>query len=402
MTMIGIAWLAVAPLLAWSASPGDRQPPPLPPEHTASGFEADRMVDEQWDRLDTHEVLYFIRRLNESLGDDLPHLSWESVRGIFRGEGFPYGIRELGLGMVNMLFRGVAENMALLGRLIVLAVLLALLSHVQSAFEADAVARTAYAVVYMGLIAVAMVSFHQAVGVAREVIETLMQFMLALLPLMIALLAGLGAFISAGLFHPFMVFSVHAVGLVMKDWVFPLIYLATVLEIANHFSLRVRLTRFAAVVRHAGVFVMTGAMMLFLAVMTVQGAAGSVADGVALRTVKFTAGAFIPVLGGMFADATELVVNAALILKNALGLLGAGAVVLFAVYPLIQVVSLVITFRLAAALVQPLGDGPFVDALQAMGNGMMLIGLATGAVVLMFFTAITVMVGVGNVAVMLR
>ena len=45
-----------------------------------------------------------------------------------------------------------------------------------------------------------------------------------------------------------------------------------------------------------------------------------------MRTAKFLSGTFIPVVGGMFADAVEVVIGSALILKNAVGLLGVLAI----------------------------------------------------------------------------
>lgn len=360
------------------------------------------LMAEQWEGLDTREVLGFIRQLNESLAPSLPPLTWDTMTGVFRGEGFPYTFRQVMGALARSVFQGVAENAGLLARLVVLAVLMGILQQAQTAFSADGVSRTAYAVVYLALIAVAMVGFHTAAQLARGIVQGLMEFMMALLPLLMTLLAGMGALVTAGLFQPILVMAVHAVSLVVANWVFPLVYVATVLEIASHFPSRVRLTRLAGLLRHGGVFILSITLVIFLGLVSVQGAAGAVADGVALRTAKFATGTFVPVLGGMFADALELVIGSSLMLKNALGILGAAAIILFAFLPLARLVGVVIVFRLAGALVQPLGAGSLAGTLQAMAHGMMLMGLAAAAVVVMFFLAITVVVGTGNLTVMLR
>lgn len=360
------------------------------------------LMAEQWERLDTREVLGFIRQLNESLAPALPPLTWDTVTGVFRGEGFPYTFRQVMGALARSVFQGLAENAGLLGRLVVLAVFMGILQQAQTAFSADGVSRTAYAVVYLALIAVAMVAFHTAAQLARGIVQGLLEFMMALLPLLMTLLAGMGALVTAGLFQPILVMAVHAVGLVVANWVFPLVYVATVLEIASHFPSRVRLTRLAGLLRHGGVFLLSITLVIFLGLVSVHGAAGAVADGVALRTAKFATGTFVPVLGGMFADALELVIGSSLLLKNALGILGAAGIILFAFLPLARLVGLILVFRLAGALVQPLGTGSLAGTLQAMAHGMMLMGLAAAAVVIMFFLAVTVVVGTGNLTVMLR
>lgn len=360
------------------------------------------LMAEQWERLDTREVLGFIRQLNESLAPALPPLTWDTVTGVFRGEGFPYTFRQVMGALARSVFQGLAENAGLLGRLVVLAVFMGILQQAQTAFSADGVSRTAYAVVYLALIAVAMVAFHTAAQLARGIVQGLLEFMMALLPLLMTLLAGMGALVTAGLFQPILVMAVHAAGLVVANWVFPLVYVATVLEIASHFPSRVRLTRLAGLLRHGGVFLLSITLVIFLGLVSVHGAAGAVADGVALRTAKFATGTFVPVLGGMFADALELVIGSSLLLKNALGILGAAGIILFAFLPLARLVGLILVFRLAGALVQPLGTGSLAGTLQAMAHGMMLMGLAAAAVVIMFFLAVTVVVGTGNLTVMLR
>lgn len=71
--------------------------------------------------------------------------------------------------------------------------------------------------------------------------------------------------------------------------------------------------------RSLGIF-----MTVFLSVISVQGTATAVADGVAIKTAKFVTGNFIPVVGRMFTDAADTVISASVILKNTIGLAGAG------------------------------------------------------------------------------
>src|SRR5690606_6660232 len=216
------------------------------------------------------------------------------------------------------------------------------------------------------------------------------------------LMAGVGAFAAAGLLSPASVVLVNGVGLVASQWVLPLIFMGTVLQVVNHLPGRIRIERLAALVRQAGIVLLSAAFLVFLGVMSVQGAAAGVADGVLLRTAKFGAGTFIPVLGGMFADAAELVIGSSLLLKNAVGIFGLVIVASVVAVPLVKVLALVLVFRLAAALVQPIADGTFVEALTAMSDGLVLAGVTAGAVALMFFLALTLLLGVGNAAVMLR
>lgn len=96
-------------------------------------------------------------------------------------------------------------------------------------------------------------------------------------------------------------------------------------------------------------------MTVFLGVISVQGASTAATDGLTIRTAKFIAGNFIPVVGKMFTDATDTVMSASVLLKNTVGVTGLGILFMICVFPLLKVLSLGIIFNLSAAILQPLG-----------------------------------------------
>lgn len=356
----------------------------------------------QWESLGMDDMLSVMGEVYQETGEHLPPLNWETVSGVLRGEGLPIAAGDLLAALAQALFGAIVDNAGLLGRLVLLAVLLAVLHLLQSAFESRSVAATAYTVVYLTMAVFALMAFYDALQLAVGTVRNLVSFMHSILPLLVTLLAGVGAFVSAGLLSPLVVMLVNGVGLIAANLVLPLLFLGTVLDVADHLPGRMRVARLASFMRQAGMVVLALSFTSFLGVVAVQGIAGGVADGALLRTAKYTAGTFIPVLGGMFADAAELVFGSSLVLKNAVGLIGMVAVIMLAAFPLVKVLALIIIFRLAAALIQPIAEGPFVQALGVMGDGLVQIGLVTAAVVLMFFLAMTVVVGAGTAAVMLR
>jgi stage III sporulation protein AE len=60
------------------------------------------------------------------------------------------------------------------------------------------------------------------------------------------------------------------------------------------------------------------------------------------------------------------------------------------------------TFKISSALVEPLGEQELAESLQDMSKGLLFIFVAVASVGIMFFMAIAIIVGAGNLAVMLR
>jgi stage III sporulation protein AE len=122
---------------------------------------------------------------------------------------------------------------------------------------------------------------------------------------------------------------------------------------------------------------------------------------VALRTFKYSAD-LIPIVGKLFKDAVELVVSSGIILKNALGLISLLAIIVIVLAPIIKILAMMFTFKITAALIEPLGEKKLANCLQDMSKGLLYIFVAVASVGIMFFMAVTIIVGAGNVAVMFR
>lgn len=141
---------------------------------------------------------------------------------------------------------------------------------------------------------------------------------------------------------------------------------------------------------------------IFLGILTIQGVAGAVGDSVTFKTAKFGVDAFVPVVGGVLSDALAAVVSSSLLIKNAVGIAGVAVICTIMLIPLLKIITLAFIYKLAGALIQPLGDGQMVSCLNSLGNNLLLIFAAVATVGLLFFFVITIVVGVANITVMLR
>jgi len=298
------------------------------------------------------------------------------------------------LGLVaRYLFGELQLNTRLLGALIVLAVISALLQNLQAGFGSDAVARVAYATCHLILVTLALSSFGVALKAAQRACADLLSFMRPLLPALIALVASSGAPVTAGLLSPITISTVHVVASMASEVVLPVIVLASVLEIINYtwdtFDLS-GVTSFMKVVANA---VLGLSLALFLGMMAVQKAAGAVSDGAAIRTAKFLSSTFIPVVGKMFSDSAEMVFSSSNVLKAAMSAGGALVIFFVIVFPVVKIVSLVFVYRLAAAIVQPLGAKRMSSCLNSIGSSLIMMCVALGAVAMMLWVSLAVIAG---------
>ncbi len=347
------------------------------------------------------QVEDYWHELEQELGEFLPE--W-SIQDIWHrdGERFIPGLGELFTGMVRYLMREVLANIKLMGQLLLLAVAAALLKSLQGAFGSHEVARLTEAVVFFVLLGIAIGSFSLALKIGREAIDSMVNFMLALLPVLLTLMASLGHVTSAALFHPLIIVAVNVMASLVRNVFFPLILFATILYLLNHFSPDFKINRLANLLKDASIWGIGLMLTIFVGITGVQGVAGSIGDAVSLRTAKFMTGAFIPVVGRAMSDAVETVLGYSLLLKNSVTLAGMIILALIIVFPLLKLLALVIIFKFAGAIVQPLGENSLADTLDTMGSCLTLIFAAVATVALAFFIGITIIIGASNAVVMLR
>ncbi len=354
------------------------------------------------DPLELDDVQSYIDQLDSTVKGVVPQLDFRDMAvKLVKGE-LDWKPADILHNMVSMLFKEVVANFALLGKLVVLAVICAVLQNLVCSFEKGTTGQLAYSVTYLVLVTIAIGSFSLAVNTGREVVDAMVTFMQALLPILLTLLVAVGGFASAAIFSPVILATLGIFGSLIKNIILPLFFFVAILGVVSNLTDRFKVTSLADLLKTIGMGLMGVFTTIFLGVLAIQGVAGAVGDSVTFKTARFTVKTFVPLVGGMLSDALDAVISSSLLIKNALGVAGIGVIGAIMIVPLLKIVTLAFTYKLAGSLIQPVADGQMVDCLNSLGNSLFLIFAAVATVGLLFFFTITIVVGIGNITVMLR
>ncbi|MFC4599200.1 stage III sporulation protein AE [Cohnella hongkongensis] len=363
---------------------------------------SDDLARRQSEELELGRIQQYWNNLKSEYGGYFPEGKLPELKQLMFPEGEGMSVGQVLSGLAKFFLHEVLYSGKLLVTIVLLTVFTMLLETMQSAFERNAVSKVAYGIAYLVVIILAVNSFRTAIVYAAEAIGNMVQFMLAMVPLLLTLLAGTGGVTSVAVLHPLIVFMIHTIGTLVHLVVFPLLFFSAVLHLVSAMTERYKATQLANLLRNAGVGLLGILLTVFLGVLSVQGATGAVADGVALRTAKFVTGNFVPVVGKMFSDATDTVMSASLLVKNAVGLAGVIVLIFLCAFPALKILTLAVIYNLAGAVMQPLGDTPIVHCLQTIGKTLIYVFAALASVGLMFFLAVTIILTAGNAALMIR
>lgn len=359
------------------------------------------MFEKQLQSLDLEELTLFWERLVKDYGGFLPESQKGTLMELIKGEK-EVSVKEWLVGFLKYVFHEFLANGKLLGTLIMLTVFSMFLQSLQNSFEKTSVSKIAYAIVLIVLIIIALNSFHVVIDYTIETINTMVSFITALVPLLLALMAGSGGLVSATFFHPVILFLINVCGLFIKYLVLPLLFISALLNITSTLSDNYKVTQLGNLFRNWSIGLLGVFTTVFVGVISVQGASSAVTDGIALRTAKFITGNFIPVVGRMFTDATDTIITASLLLKNTVGLVGMAILLLIVAFPAIKILMVSFVYKFAAAILQPLGGGPVIKCLDIISKSVMYVFASLAMVSLMFFLSLTVIIAAGNLTVMVR
>jgi stage III sporulation protein AE len=371
-------------------------------KQTRQSISPEQIIEEKLERLNLTDLKREVEQINQKTAGYLPELELEDIIALFSRRGMQDKLTAIVRGLVRYLFQEILVNTQLLGELVVLALLVAVLKTFQFNFANAEVSKLANGIIYLVLSIIALDSFKVAVVVARGTITDMVEIMHAILPLLLTLLVSLGSITSATLFHPISFLIVNALSTLVVNVVFPLIFLAAILDIVNNISDEYQVTGLASLIKQISIGLLGVIMTIFMAAIVTQGTIATVSDGVTIRTAKYLTGSFIPIIGGFLSNALDMIVGGSLLIKNALGIFGVLIILIFCSFSVIKIIALFFIYRLAAAIIQPVSEEKIVDCLNSLGNNLLLIFSAVAAVGVMFFTVIIIVVGTANFIVMLR
>lgn len=363
----------------------------------------EEIMQQQLGKLDISGIERYWDKLMQDYHGFLPHTDAPSLIKLIlsnREDGFK--ISDILIGLLKFLLHEINVNGKLLGTIILLAIFSTILENFQSSFENSSVSKIASSITFLVLIILAVNSFYLAISYAKAAIQGMMDFMLAIIPILLALLASMGNLASAALFHPFIIFMVNVSGSLIYYVVFPLFFFSTLLDLVSMLSEKYKLTRLAALFKQLGIGILSLFLTVFLGVLSVQGAVSSVSDGLTVRTAKYVTSNFVPVVGKMFSDAADTVVGASLLLKNGIGIFGVIIILLIAAFPALKIISLSLIYKFSSAVLQPLGNSPITTVLGTIGNSLLYIFAALATVCFMLFLSITIIVTAANISIMIR
>ena len=226
--------------------------------------------------------------------------------------------------------------------------------------------------------------------------------MQGLFPLLLTMMAAVGGSGGSAIMQPAVVASASAMTSLIQQLTVPLATAAAILTMLCHLGEGLKLQRLAAFTQQCASWTLGVCFTVFIAVLTTRAVTASALDGVTLRTAKYAIGNLIPVVGGLFADTVDTLIGSGMLVQGALGVTGLILIASWAMAPMCQTLAAAMLYKLAAALMQPVSDGPLSNCIHDFGRVLMLLFIIQLCAAAMFLMLVAQMIGVSSMTFMMR
>lgn len=166
--------------------------------------------------------------------------------------------------------------------------------------------------------------------------------------------------------------------------------------VVGNVSKTVKLDKLSKLIKSASTWLVGIAFGLFATFLTVQGVTGGAVDKFGFNVAKFAVSSYVPVLGGYLSDGLDLLTASVVLVKNALGYVGAIVLCSIVLFPIVKVVVFSLTLKLTSAVCEPLGDTRTSNLLFAVSKNTNLLITALAGVAFAFFLLVMLMISSCN------
>ncbi len=281
---------------------------------------------------------------------------------------------------------------------VAVAVASGVLDSMKGSFASESVSEIIH-LACVGLILVLLLAqFSQVIVGASGIVSDIRRQAEAFFPVLLTLMTAAGAGASAGVYQPGVLVLTSGIVTVVSAVALPMFILSAAFTAAGSLTGAGSVRQLSGFFQSACKWLLSTAFFLYIAFLSVQGITASVYDGITVRTTKFALSKYIPVIGGYLSEGFNTVMAGSVLIKNSVGLTGV-VILLVTVLPfLVNLGILSLSVKLAAAVVEPLGNARIVELLGGLSKSIgILIAILLGLAFL-YFVLLLLVISTGNIA----
>lgn len=244
------------------------------------------------------------------------------------------------------------------------------------------------------VLAVTSVLIYPISSIITEVVSTVNTvtvFMNVFIPVFAGVLIACLKSGTSAAYSSVMFFTCEAISYCCNTIVLPFSNCFMALSVASGISETSRLNGIIKLLKKAAFILLTAAMTVFLAVLSMQSFVTNTADNAASKTAKFLISSFIPIVGSSVSEALSSLKGCISILKSSAGIYAVIAILIM----LLPLILKIVVFKLLLVFCSDISEVFFVTAIKnitdALNSALSIVLSVAICVLIMFIFSVTIL-----------
>jgi len=281
-------------------------------------------------------------------------------------------------------------------QILAICIIIGLLTNLSNTFGSRTVSSLGSMVCSFVIIALCIGNFYQSYEYCQTAMNTMTSAMEILLPVMIPLLISMGGVSSGGILNPVIIGAVTGFNFIMQHLVLPLVFLSAIFILINSITEKDYVKKLSVFLRKGALFVTGLTITVFTGITAVQSIVTKSADGILIRTARFSVNNFVPIVGKFAADSIDTVISCIGVIKSAVGVIGIIVILSLLIIPVVKILAIAVVYKITAIAAEPVASKNISDCLNEIGTAAITMTVVLGVGALMFLIFITIIMGLGG------
>jgi len=302
----------------------------------------------------------------------------------------------------KMLANAAKSNVPAFIMLFVVVLIISLLRHFTSSFEHTEISGAGIFAGNIIIASIIAVIVFDIIYSAQDTVSQLSDFISVLSPILLPLLIALGGYASNAVLTPAIASFNSIVVVFFNYFIFPVILICVVLSLVSSYSKNNLFNGISDFLQGMIKWLMGIVFVIFLGILVIQGTGAAGFDGISIRTAKYTIDKTIPVVGGMFSDSFDTMIICSSLVKNAVGITGLIICGIIVIVPAMKIIANILIFKAISAFLSPYLSENNLTTLKKTTDIITLSLICVLIICIMVFMLISMIIGAGNINIMMR
>ena len=239
------------------------------------------------------------------------------------------------------------------------------------------------------IVVVVLTAVLQLIKITSSTLSVLKSQMEISFPMLLTLMAGLGAGSSVTIYQPLVAILCGAIMQLFVGVLLPIFSLCVIFNVIGNLTSSVKLNKFTNFLNSSFKYIIGFTFTIFSAFLAISGIVAGSYDSVSIRATKFAVKSYVPFVGGYLSDGFSLIMASSVLIKNAIGYSGLIIMFLTIISPILKIALYKLGLSLVSGIVESVADERVTNFLSGTAKSLSMLT----SIILAFSFAYLICVG---------